>query len=102
MERFDAGEFLRLAARHRVSHAMLVPVQYRRILDHPGFEATDLSSFRAKLSTSAPFPAREVDRAGSHGQHLRHDRGRRRLLMERFDAGEFLRLAARHRASHAG
>ena len=57
MGRFDAGRFLALAERHRVTHAMLVPVQYRRILDHPGFDAADLSSFRVKLSTSAPFPA---------------------------------------------
>ncbi len=57
MPRFDAGGFLALAARHRVTHAMLVPVQYRRILAHPDFDGTDLSSFRVKLSTSAPFPA---------------------------------------------
>jgi acyl-CoA synthetase (AMP-forming)/AMP-acid ligase II len=55
--RFDAGEFLRLAERHRVTHAMLVPVQYDRILDHASFDTTDLSSFRMKFSTSAPFSA---------------------------------------------
>lgn len=56
MPRFDAGAFLALAERHRATHAMLVPVQYRRILAHADFDATDLSSFRVKLSTSAPFP----------------------------------------------
>jgi len=55
--RFDAGEFLRLAARHRVTHAMLVPVQYERILRHASFDQTDLSSFRVKFCTSAPFSA---------------------------------------------
>ncbi len=55
--RFDAGEFLRLAQRWRATHAMLVPVQYRRILEHPDFDACDLSSFELKFCTSAPFPA---------------------------------------------
>ncbi len=57
MPRFDAAAFLQLAQRHRVTHAMLVPVQYRRLLDHPSFDATDLSSFRFKFCTSAPFAA---------------------------------------------
>jgi acyl-CoA synthetase (AMP-forming)/AMP-acid ligase II len=57
LPRFDAGEFLRLAARHRVTHAMLVPVQYERILRHDGFDRADLSSFRMKFCTSAPFAA---------------------------------------------
>jgi long-chain acyl-CoA synthetase len=55
LSRFDAGAFLRLAARHRVTHAMLVPVQYERILRHEDFDRTDLSSFRMKFCTSAPF-----------------------------------------------
>jgi long-chain acyl-CoA synthetase len=57
MPRFDVAEFLRLAERHRVSHAMLVPVQYERILRHDAFDRADLSSFRMKFCTSAPFPA---------------------------------------------
>lgn len=57
MPRFDASRFLVLAERHRVTHAMLVPVQYRRILAHADFDTTDLTSFRVKLATSAPFPA---------------------------------------------
>ncbi len=57
MRKFDAGEFLRLAEQERVTHAMLVPVQYRRILDHPDFDRRDLGAFRVKLSTSAPLRA---------------------------------------------
>jgi acyl-CoA synthetase (AMP-forming)/AMP-acid ligase II len=57
MPRFDAAEFLRLAERHRVTHAMLVPVQYERLLRHEAFDRTDLSSFRMKFCTSAPFSA---------------------------------------------
>jgi len=57
LPRFDAAEFLRLAERHRVTHAMLVPVQYDRLLRHENFDKTDLSSFKMKFSTSAPFSA---------------------------------------------
>lgn len=57
MPKFDAGRFLALAQHHRATHTMLVPVQYRRLLDHPDFDATDLSSFRAKSCTSSPFAA---------------------------------------------
>lgn len=56
MGKFDAAKALELCERHRVTHAMLVPVQYRRMLDSPEFDRTDLSSFKAKLSTSAPLP----------------------------------------------
>jgi acyl-CoA synthetase (AMP-forming)/AMP-acid ligase II len=55
--RFDAAGFLQLAERHRVTHAMLVPVQYERLLRHPDFDRADLSSFRMKFATSAPFSA---------------------------------------------
>ncbi len=57
MPKFDAGEFLALAEHHRATHAMLVPVQYRRLMQHPRFDEHDLSSFVTKFSTSAPFSA---------------------------------------------
>ncbi|MCW3836762.1 class I adenylate-forming enzyme family protein [Sphingomonas canadensis] len=57
MRKFEAGEYLRLAEAHRATHTMLVPVQYERVLAHPGFDAADLSSFRLKFCTSAPFSA---------------------------------------------
>ncbi len=57
MPRFDARGFLELSERHRVTVAMLVPVQYRRILDVPDFERYDLSSYVMKFATSAPFSA---------------------------------------------
>jgi acyl-CoA synthetase (AMP-forming)/AMP-acid ligase II len=34
---------------------MLVPVQYRRIMERADFDSYDLSSFKMKFSTSAPF-----------------------------------------------
>ncbi|HEY2662279.1 MAG TPA: class I adenylate-forming enzyme family protein [Caulobacteraceae bacterium] len=57
MEKFDVVKFLQLAEKHRATHAMLVPVQYRRLMEHPDFDRYDLSSFRMKFSTSAPFAA---------------------------------------------
>lgn len=55
MPRFDARTFLVLSEKYRVTHAMLVPVQYRRILQVPDFDSFDLSSYRLKFATSAPF-----------------------------------------------
>lgn len=57
MKKFDALSFLQLSERERVTHAMLVPVQYRRIMEQPDFGAFDLTSYRLKSCTSAPFPA---------------------------------------------
>ena len=57
MPKFDARRFLQLCERHRVNVAMLVPVQYRRILDVPDFDNFDLSAFHTKFATSAPFSA---------------------------------------------
>ncbi len=55
--KFDARGFVAAAARHRATHAMLVPVQYARIMALPDFDDYDLSSFRLKTCTSAPFSA---------------------------------------------
>jgi acyl-CoA synthetase (AMP-forming)/AMP-acid ligase II len=57
MPKFDALGYLQLAERQRVTHTMLVPVQYQRLMAHPAFDAHDLSSYRFKFSTSAPFHA---------------------------------------------
>ena len=57
MGKFDAAGYLALAARHRITHTMLVPVQYQRIMAVPGFDTHDLSSTRFKFCTSAPFGA---------------------------------------------
>jgi long-chain acyl-CoA synthetase len=57
MSRSDVAKFLEIAEGERVTHAMLVPVQYQRILAHPDFGKYDLGAFKAKLSTSAPLRA---------------------------------------------
>ena len=57
MPKFDAARYLALAQAHRATHTMLVPVQYQRLMARPDFEAHDLSSFKFKFCTSAPFAA---------------------------------------------
>jgi long-chain acyl-CoA synthetase len=57
MGKFDAAGYLALAAAHGATHTMLVPVQYQRIMALPEFARHDLSSFRFKFCTSAPFRA---------------------------------------------
>jgi long-chain acyl-CoA synthetase len=57
MPRFEVLGFLELAQTHRATHAMLVPVQYQRLMAHPQFDQFDLSAFKVKFSTSAPFGA---------------------------------------------
>ncbi|AXL49649.1 4-coumarate--CoA ligase [Paraburkholderia caffeinilytica] len=57
MPKFDATRYLELAQQYRVTHTMLVPVQYQRLMAHPDFDRYDLSGFQAKFCTSAPFAA---------------------------------------------
>ncbi len=57
MKKFDAETFLVRSETLKVTHAMLVPVQYRRLLAHPHFGDFDLSAYREKFCTSAPFSA---------------------------------------------
>ena len=55
MEKFDTQRFLQLSEAEKITHAVLVPVQYERLLNDPDFGQFDLSSYQLKLSTSAPL-----------------------------------------------
>ena len=55
--KFSPEAFLDAVEEHRVTHAMLVPVQYERILRSARFATADLSSLRYLFSTSAPLGA---------------------------------------------
>ena len=57
MPKFDARGYLEIVEREKITHTMLVPVQYKRIMDIPDFEAFDLTSMKVKFSTSAPLRA---------------------------------------------
>jgi acyl-CoA synthetase (AMP-forming)/AMP-acid ligase II len=56
MAKFNTVKFLELSEKHRATHAMLVPVQYMRLMDEPRFDEFDLSAYQCKMSTSAPLP----------------------------------------------
>jgi long-chain acyl-CoA synthetase len=57
MAKFDAAKYLALAQAHHMTHTMLVPVQYQRIMALPQFGEFDLSRTLFKFCTSAPFSA---------------------------------------------
>ena len=57
VQKFKTKEFLELSEREKVTTAMLVPVQYKRLMEEPDFDSFDLSSYQMKFCTSAPFAA---------------------------------------------
>jgi long-chain acyl-CoA synthetase len=57
MPKFEALAYLKLAQARQITHTMLVPVQYQRIMARLEFDTFDLSHFFMKFSTSAPFSA---------------------------------------------
>lgn len=56
LERFTPEETLEAIARHRVTVLPGVATMFRRLLDSPALEATDLSSLRLAVSGAAPCP----------------------------------------------
>ncbi len=63
LPRFDPGEWVSLVERHRVSQTFVVPTMLRRILDHPRFAGTDLTSLRSLSYGAAACPVDLVRRA---------------------------------------
>jgi acyl-CoA synthetase (AMP-forming)/AMP-acid ligase II len=61
--RFDAGQWLRMVREHRVTSTFMVPTMLQRILDHPDFDRTDLSSLSAIAYGAAAAPVALVRRA---------------------------------------
>ncbi|MFM5894837.1 MAG: class I adenylate-forming enzyme family protein [Novosphingobium sp.] len=57
MGKFDTQKWLERAQNEKITHTMLVPVQYRRLMQFEHFDDYDLSSMKMKYCTSAPFPA---------------------------------------------
>jgi acyl-CoA synthetase (AMP-forming)/AMP-acid ligase II len=69
-KRFDAGEWLRLVSEHRVTATFLVPTMLQRILDHPDFADTDLTSLVAIAYGAAAAPIALVRRAMAALPHV--------------------------------
>ncbi len=61
--RFDAGQWLHLVQEHRVTSTFLVPTMLQRILDHPDFGSTDLTSLVSIAYGAAAAPIALVRRA---------------------------------------
>ncbi|MEZ5680681.1 MAG: class I adenylate-forming enzyme family protein [Erythrobacter sp.] len=57
MRKFDVMRWLECAQSDRTTITMLVPVQYRRLMQEARFDEFDLSAMQLKYCTSAPFPA---------------------------------------------
>lgn len=68
--RFDAGEWLRLVSQHRVTTTFMVPTMLQRILDHPDFPRTDLTSLVAIAYGAAAAPVALVRRAMAALPHV--------------------------------
>jgi acyl-CoA synthetase (AMP-forming)/AMP-acid ligase II len=69
-DRFDAKEWLRLVQKHQVRTAFLVPTMLQRILDHPDFPRTELSSLVAIAYGAAAAPVELVRRAMAALPHV--------------------------------
>ena len=53
MDRFDPGSFWSLAGRYRVTHTIMVPTQFQKVLDYPAPQAARLGTFVAACSVGA-------------------------------------------------
>jgi acyl-CoA synthetase (AMP-forming)/AMP-acid ligase II len=68
--RFDAAEWLRLVQQHRVTSTFMVPTMLQRVLDHPDFDNTDLTSLAAVAYGAAAAPVTLVNRAMAAMPHV--------------------------------
>lgn len=56
MAKFDALRWLEIAQAQRITHTMLVPVQYRRLMQEPRFDEFDLSACATNTAPRRPSP----------------------------------------------
>ncbi len=62
MPEFKAADYLRLAARERVTYTVMVPAMYNLCLLQPDFASYDLSSWRIGGFGGAPMPVATIER----------------------------------------
>jgi acyl-CoA synthetase (AMP-forming)/AMP-acid ligase II len=55
VDKFDEQEFLSMVEKYRVTHMLLVPVQFERLMAQANFDDFDLSSIEFKFGGSAPM-----------------------------------------------
>ena len=105
MAKFDVDRYLALAARHRVTHTMLVPVQYQRLMASPRFgDARPVVVPHQVLHQRAVRGGAQGRRpralAGRPGRVLRHDRRRRHLHPRRARAPDKLHTVGQPAEGH--
>lgn len=71
MPRFEAGDYLRLAAEHGVTLLFMVPTMFRALADEPAFARTPLPRLRHAISGGAPCPPALQARYAARGIALR-------------------------------
>ncbi len=62
MPEFKAAEYLKLAARERVTYTVMVPAMYNLCLLQPDFDSYDLSSWRIGGFGGAPMPVATIEK----------------------------------------
>jgi fatty-acyl-CoA synthase len=67
LENFEAGDYLRLVAAHKVSVLFMVPAMFQMLAEHPEFDRADLSSVRWAISGGAACPEPVQARYASRG-----------------------------------
>ena len=62
MTEFKAAEYLKVAARERVTYTVMVPAMYNLCLLQPDFDSCDLSSWRIGGFGGAPMPVATIEK----------------------------------------
>ena len=62
MPEFKAAEYLKMAARERVTYTVMVPAMYNLCLLQPDFDSYDLSSWRIGGFGGAPMPIATIEK----------------------------------------
>ena len=63
MRQFEPLEWMELVQTHRANRAMLVPTMLKQVMDHPRFQAHDLSSLEVMTYGAASMPLEVIVRA---------------------------------------
>ena len=63
LPQFDPAAWLKAVQEHGVTHSFVVPTMLKRIMEHPDFEKTDLSSLKLVAYGAAPMPYEVVTHA---------------------------------------
>ncbi len=63
LPQFEPGAWLKAVQEHKVTHSFVVPTMLKRIMEHPDFGKTDISSLKLVAYGAAPMPYEVVTKA---------------------------------------